>query len=124
MLGGALSLFLGALISDVAYYNTYEIQWQNFSSWLIVGGLFFSGFALVFAIVDAFRPVRRATGYFFYGVIVLATWLVAFFNALMHARDAWAAMPVGLWLSVVTVLLTGIATWLAFARPRVAVVAR
>ena len=124
LVAGGLALFLGATISDVAYFRTYHIQWQNFASWFIVGGLFFTGFALVFAIVDAFRPVREATGYWLYALLLLTTWLVGFYNALMHARDAWASMPAGLWLSVITVALALVATCSAFARPRVEVVVR
>src|SRR5690606_14347063 len=37
-LAGIIPLFAGALLSDIAYYRTYEIQWQNFASWLIAGG--------------------------------------------------------------------------------------
>lgn len=124
LVAGGLALFLGAMVSDITYFRSYHIQWQNFASWFIVGGLFFTGFALVFAIVDAFRPLRHAGGYVLYLLALLATWLVGFFNALMHARDAWASMPGGLWLSVVTVVLALVATWLAFARPRVEVVVR
>ena len=39
LLAGTVPLFLGALLSDIAYARTYEIQWANFASWLIVGGL-------------------------------------------------------------------------------------
>ena len=43
----------------------------------------------------------------------LATWIVGFFNALMHARDAWASMPGGLVLSVITFVLACVATFFA-----------
>jgi uncharacterized membrane protein len=32
----------------------------------------------------------------------------------MHARDAWASMPAGLWMSVIAALLACVATWLGF----------
>lgn len=114
LVAGGLALFLGALLSDVTYYRSYHIQWQNFASWFIVGALFFTGFALVFALVDA---VRRVVGWLYF-LVLLATWLFGFFNALMHARDAWASMPGGLWLSVITFVFACVTTWLAFARPR------
>ena len=118
LLAGSLPLFLGAALSDAAYASTYEIQWNNFASWLIVGGLFFAGFALVFAIVDLFRADRRVTGTVPYAAILFITWLVGFFNALMHARDAWASMPAGLTLSVIVTLLTCVALWFGFCTPR------
>ncbi len=118
VLAGIIPLFLGAALSDWAYYSTYEIQWSNFASWLIVGGLVFSGLALVLALVDLARFRRSARGVGLYFLVLLATWVVGFFNALMHARDAWAAMPGGLILSVITTLLALLATWLAFCTPR------
>ena len=42
LLAGSVPLFLGALLSDIAYYQSYQIQWANFASWLIAGGLFFA----------------------------------------------------------------------------------
>jgi uncharacterized membrane protein len=119
LLAGTVVLFLSATLSDAVYAFTYEIQWSNFAAWLIVEGLVFSGFALVFAIVDFSRPARRASGMLVYTPILLATWLVGFFNALMHARDAWGSMPAGLVLSVIATLLACVATWLGFATRRI-----
>ena len=116
LLGGAAALFLGALLSDIAYARSYEIQWQNFASWLITGGLVVAGAALVCAIL-ALLPARRTRASTLHFVLLLATWVVGFFNALMHARDAWASMPGGLVLSVITVVLAFVATWFAASAP-------
>lgn len=118
LVSGALALFLGALLSDIAYANTYEIQWSNFASWLIVGGLVFAGIALVFAIFDLARAHRRVPGIGVYFVLLLATWVAGFLDALMHARDAWAMMPGGLILSIATTLLACLTTWMGFRTPR------
>ncbi|MCK9563632.1 MAG: hypothetical protein M0R02_13040 [Bacteroidales bacterium] len=118
-LAGTLPLFLGALLSDAAYATSHEIQWNNFASWLIAGGLVFAGIALVFAIVDLCRPRRRAPGILPYGAILLVLWVVGFLNALVHARDAWASMPTGLVLSVIVAVLACAATWLGFCTPRI-----
>jgi uncharacterized membrane protein len=119
LLAGTVPLFLSGALSDVFYASTYEIQWINFASWLIVAGLVFGGLALVFAIIDLSRPARRAPGVVVYAAVLLATWVVGFFDALMHARDAWGSMPGGLVLSVVTTLLACVATWFGFATPRI-----
>ncbi|OZI47290.1 hypothetical protein CEK29_00595 [Bordetella genomosp. 5] len=119
LLAGALPLFLGAALSDWAYAKTFEIQWNNFASWLLVGGLMIGGLALIFAIVDLFRARQRARGIVLYAVVLLAAWVVGFFNALIHARDAWASMPTGLILSVVGTLLMLVAVWLGFRTPRI-----
>ncbi len=118
LLAGTVPLFLGAVLADIAYAFTYEIQWSNFASWLIVGGLVFSGLALVLAIFDLFRGDRRARGLVPYLMILVTMWVFGFFNALMHARDAWASMPTGLVLSTIAVVLACVATWLAFRGPR------
>jgi uncharacterized membrane protein len=119
VLAGTIPLFLGAALSDVAYVLSYEIQWNNFASWLIVGGMIFASIALVFTIVDAIRAHRRARGIMLYAAVLLLTWIVGFFNALMHARDAWAGMPAGLVLSIIVTVLACIATWLVFCTPRI-----
>ena len=115
LLGGALALFLGALLSDIAYARTYEIQWNNFASWLIASGLVVAGAALVCAVIGLL-PARRTRNGVLHFVLLLATWVMGFFNALMHARDAWASMPAGLVLSVIVLVLACAATWLASLR--------
>ena len=109
-------LFLGALLSDLAYWSSFEIQWANFSSWLIAGGLFVGAFALLWALVNLFRGEtahrRRPVLYF---VVLLAMWVLGFVNALVHARDAWATMPEGLYLSAVVALLAFVASWIGYS---------
>lgn len=117
LLGGSLVLFLGALLSDVAYAQTYQIQWNNFASWLIVGGLVVSAAALVCALFGLV-PARRTRHASLHAALWLATWITGLSNALMHARDAWASMPGGLVLSALTLLLACAATWFALCRPR------
>ena len=113
-LASMLPPFLGALLSDIAYANTYDIQWQNFSSWLIVGGMVFCGITLVLAIVGLFRGWRDGRGVL-YVLAVAATFVLGFINALVHAKDAWAMMPEGPILSAIVLLLALLATWLGFA---------
>ena len=45
-------LFLGALLSDLAYWSSFHVQWANFSSWLIAGGLFVGAFAVLWALIN------------------------------------------------------------------------
>jgi uncharacterized membrane protein len=118
-LAGTIPFFLSAALSDIAYARSFQIQWNNFASWLIVGGLIFTAIALVFAVVDLFRAHRRAAGIVWYALILLITWVVGFLNALVHARDAWAGMPTGLILSVIVTLLACVATWFGFCTPRI-----
>ncbi|NLC01560.1 MAG: hypothetical protein GX789_09880 [Pseudomonas formosensis] len=112
LLAGSLPLFLGTLLSDITYYNTYQIQWSNFASWLLAGALLFSGLALLCAVIGLFRRDRRQGPALMYFVMLLAAWILGFFNALIHARDAWAIMPGALVLSALVTILALAAVWL------------
>lgn len=119
LLAGTIPLFLGALLSDIAYYQSYQIQWSNFASWLIAGGLVFAGLALVCAIIGLFSAEGRGNLGVVYIVLLLATWIMGFINALVHAKDVWASMPMGLILSVIVILLATAATAVRFSSRRV-----
>lgn len=118
LLAGTFTLFLAAVLNDIAYWSTYEVQWTNFASWLIAGGLLFGGVALLLALVGLRHAALRRGRYLLYVLLLLAAWALGLINALVHARDAWAAMPAGFMLSVVVVLLVAAATWLGFSRVR------
>jgi uncharacterized membrane protein len=118
LLAATIPLFLGAVLSDLAYSSSYQVQWSNFASWLIAGGLVFAGFALLWALVDLRGAHRRGGRSLVYVLLLLATWVLGFINALVHARDAWATMPTGLTLSVIVAVLACVATWLGFSSLR------
>ena len=118
MLAGSVPLFLGALLSDIAYGQTYQIQWANFASWLIAGALVFSGFALLFALVNLLRAERKAGRPAAYLLLLLAAWVLGLVNAFQHAKDAFAMMPVGLVLSAIVTLLALIAAWIGLTNLR------
>lgn len=111
-LASTIPLFLGAALSDWAYVSTFEIQWLNFADWLNAGGLVFAAVALLFAIVGLLRPKRRRHGGAPYFLALLVTWVLGFVNALVHAKDAWAVMPLGLVLSVIVTILACVTVWL------------
>ena len=110
LLAGTVPLFLGALLSDWAYSASYEIQWKNFASWLIVGGLLFAVLALLAALIGLLRG-RRGGRSIIYVLLLVAAVALAVVNALVHAKDAWASMPEGLVLSAIGSLLVLAATW-------------
>ncbi len=117
LLAGSFTQFLGVLLNDWAYSASYEIQWKNFASWLLVGALVFAGFALVWAFVDVLRARWRGRQLIYF-LLLLATWILGFVNALAHAKDAWASKPDALILAVITALLAVAATWLGFSTLR------
>ena len=117
LLAGTIPLFVGALLSDVAYSSSYQVQWTNFASWLIAGGLVFGGLALLCAVIDLFRADRGGRS-LVYILLLLATWILGFINALIHAKDAWGSMPTGLILSGIVAVLACAATWAGFSGVR------
>lgn len=103
-------LFLGAWLSDYAYWTSHQIEWSNFAAWLIAGALVFGGGALLFAVIDRVRGARTPLLL----MLQLLTWAVGFFDALIHARDAWAVMPTGMVLSAIVAVLACVTTWIGF----------
>ncbi len=116
LLAFPLPLFIGALLSDVAYRSSFHIQWANFSSWLIAGGLLVGAFAVLWSLINLFRRGAARKGRLVvYFVALLAMWGLGFVNALVHAKDAWATMPEGLYLSAITALLALVAAWIGYS---------
>jgi uncharacterized membrane protein len=118
LVASTIPLFLGAVLSDWAYSASYEIQWKNFASWLIVGGLLFTGPALAWAVIETLaRGVNRRRRWL-YPLLLLATFVAALFNSIIHAKDAWAAMPTGFVLSIISLMLAIAANWAAYSYAR------
>ena len=114
VLAGALPLYLGALLADYAYWRSYEIQWSNFASWLLIGAMVMTSIALLCEIIG----LVRSRGRLFYFLLLVATWIVGLFDALHHGRDAWAIMPTALTLTVIVSALALLATWIGFSNLR------
>lgn len=116
LLAFPLPLFLGALLSDLAYKSSFQVQWYNFSSWLLAGGLIGGGFALLWAFIDLMRSGsvrrRRAAIYF---LVLLAMWVLGFIDALVHSKDAFAIMPEALYLSTTATIFALVAAWLGYS---------
>lgn len=110
IVSSGLPLFVGALLSDWAYASSYHVQWTHFASWLIAGGLVFAGIGLLWALTDVLRSRARSQRRgVVYLLLLLATFVLGFVNALVHARDGWAAMPAALVLSALVALLAAAA---------------
>ncbi len=109
LLGFPLILFIGALLADLAYFRTQQVQWLNFAAWLNAGALLCGANLLLIAIVGLVRREHGRSLLFL--LLVAAMWIIGFINALIHARDGWATMPVGLILSLVVAILAIAAAW-------------
>lgn len=106
--------FVGTLISDIVYAITAEMQWANFSAWLLTVGLIISIFVVIAGLVDALgdtRILRLRPAWIHVGGNVVALAL-AILNALVHTRDAYTSVvPLGLILSLLVVLILLVTGW-------------
>jgi uncharacterized membrane protein len=118
LLAATVPLFLGTLLADMAYWSTYQVQWTNFASWLNLAGLLFGGLTLLSALFGLRHSARRNGRHLVYVLLVVAMWVLAFFNAVIHAKDAYGVMPGGLVLSAIVAVLACAACWLGFSSLR------
>ena len=112
LLAGAVPLFLGVLLSDIAYADSDQVQWKNFASWLNAGALVLSGLALLWSVFALIGPDRRHRRSMLTTVLLAAGWVFGFINSLVHAKDAAATLPEGLVLAVLVFALVAVASWL------------
>jgi len=119
VLAGIVPLFIGVLLNDYAYWSSYELQWKNFASWMLIGALVFNGLAWLGSIVSLVRADKRMGAPVAYFLLLLATFMLGVINSFIHAKDVWASMPAGLILSVITVILACVATWIGLASWRI-----
>jgi uncharacterized membrane protein len=117
--------FTGALLTDIAYWQTDEVMWERFSIWLLSAGLVMAAFAVIAGIFDLlfsrriFRQ-RPAWVHVLGSIVVIA---LSVLNAMVHSRDAYTAVvPQGLILSAIVVLLMIFTNWMgrdmAYRMPR------
>jgi uncharacterized membrane protein len=102
--------FTGALLTDIAYSRSANMQWSNFSAWLLAFGLLFGALAVLFALIEHFiaRPAGRNAGWV-HGAGSVVALVLALFNSFVHARDGWTSVvPTGLTLSVITVVVIAV----------------
>lgn len=119
LLAGTVPLFLGVLLTDIAYFETYEVQWKNFASWLLVGGLVFCGLTALWALISLIRAGWRTRRIALYLLLLLGAFILGLIDAFVHASDAWASMPRGLVLSIIVTAFVLGATWLGLFDSRV-----
>jgi uncharacterized membrane protein len=109
--------FVGALVTDLVYWEMPDVLWERFSIWLIMAGLVTAGLAVFAYVISTLagrgrrtRPAwPRLVGY------ALAVFL-AVINAFIHSRDGYTAVvPTGLMLSASVVVVLLLTAWVAAA---------
>lgn len=102
---------IGAFLTDIAYARTAQVQWANFSEWLLLAGTVMAVPAAIFGLIDFLSnpPENRPRiGWWHMGLNVVAV-LIAVLNNFVHARDGWTGVvPTGLILSGLTVAVLAV----------------
>jgi uncharacterized membrane protein len=113
-----ITCFVGAFITDIAYWRTAEMMWADFSAWLLTIGLIIGVLAAIAGLIDfaANRRIRSQSPAWLHMLGNLAVLVLAFFNTLIHTRDAWTSVvPTGITLSLLTVLILPFTGWLGWS---------
>lgn len=105
--------FIGALLSDITYSRTAEVQWTNFSQWLLAFGTMIAGIAALFGLIDLLgnRAAARPRIGYWHLLLNVVVFILSLFNNFVHARDGWTSVvPTGLtlsWLTVIVMIASG-----------------
>jgi uncharacterized membrane protein len=122
-----IACFVGTLLSDLMYWESANVQWANFSAWLVTIGVIVGWLAAIAGVINfsANRVIRAQPPAWPHLIGNLVVLILATFNMLIHSRDAWTSVvPTGLILSAVVVallLFTGWMGWSMVYRYRVGV---
>jgi uncharacterized membrane protein len=114
LLACPVPLFIGALLADLAYGSTAEIQWSNFAAWLIVGAMVFTALALLWSLVALVRARPRRGSALVCFVLLLAAFVLGLVDSFVHTHDAWAVMPAGPILSGIVSAIVVLAAFVGF----------
>ncbi len=106
-----IACFTSALITDIAYAQTANMLWADFSDWLLALAMAGGVLAAIAGLVDLIANRRRRVLPVVVGsLVVLALGLL---NNFVHSRDAWTSVvPMGLALSALTVLVVLVTAWM------------
>ncbi len=112
-----IACFVGTLLTDIAYWNTADMMWADFSAWLISAGVILGWLAGIGGLVDlAGRRYGTATRTWTYATGNVVVLILATINLFIHTRDAWTSVvPWGLALSAATIVVLLVTSGIGWA---------
>jgi len=112
-----VACFVGTLLTDIAYWQTANMQWANFSVWMLTVGLVVALLAVIAGVIDFLgdRRIRDLRAVWIHAVGNAIALVLAIVNAFIHSRDAYTSVvPTGLILSALTVLILLVTGWMGW----------
>lgn len=106
--------FVGTFITDIVFACTADMQWANFSAWMLTAGLIVSIFVVIAGLTDFLsdRRIRSLHNAWIHGIGNAIVLIIEIFNSFVHARDAYTSVvPTGLILSGIVVLILLVTGW-------------
>lgn len=103
-----IACFVGALLTDIAYWGTAQMMWADFSAWLLAAGLVIGLIVVILALIAIFSQaaLRRSRLVWIHGIGYLIALILSLANMFIHSRDAWTSVvPTGITLSILAVLI-------------------
>jgi uncharacterized membrane protein len=122
-----IAAFVGAFLTDLAFWQTGRDFWAEAGLWLIGAGLVMAALAALAGLTDVLgdRRVRQITGAWLHaGGNIVAVLIEAYNFYIRYEQGAAVIVPMGLTLSLVVVLIllfTGWKGWELVYRNRVGV---
>jgi uncharacterized membrane protein len=112
-----IACFVGTLLTDIAYWQTANMQWANFSAWMLTVGLVVALLAVIAGFIDFLgdRRIRDLRAVWIHAIGNAIALVLAIVNAFIHSRDAYTSVvPTGLILSALTVLILLVTGWMGW----------
>jgi uncharacterized membrane protein len=101
LIGVGSALLIAVFLTDHLYRRSLLFQWNNFSMWLLLGGLLVALLAAIALVVDALRGALGAISRIRFAGFAVAV-LLSILNAFVHTRDAYTAVvPLGWTISLI-----------------------
>ncbi|HEY3721029.1 MAG TPA: DUF2231 domain-containing protein [Roseiarcus sp.] len=113
-----IACFVGALLTDLAYWRTANVMWADFSDWLVTIGVIVGFLAAIVGAVDFLsnRLIRAQPPAWPHAIGNILVLVLATLNMFVHSRDAWTSVvPWGLTLSAAVVLILLFTGWMGWS---------
>jgi uncharacterized membrane protein len=113
-----IACFVGALLTDVTYWQTAEMMWADFSAWLVTVGVIIGYLAAIVGLIDFLgnRLIRAQSPAWPHAIGNVVVLILATLNMFVHSRDAWTSVvPWGLTLSAAVVLILLFTGWMGWS---------